>query len=110
MTTVPVPPSAATIARRADELRIVYLGLNVAAMALSHPSLPLLRFLNELTETSAGVDVPFDVSGAPGDPTEQFSAQEVLDRCASMSGDTRTEDVLSVAMMQGAIRIGTLID
>ena len=104
-------PSAAHLARRAEELRIIFLGLNMAVFAMSLPSYPLLRAVNE---ACGNFGTPVDQPVAVGDESlgleERFSALEVLQKLVNLSGDSRVEDVMHVAMMQGAIRMGALVD
>ena len=104
------PPSAAHVARRAEELRIIFLGLNMAVIAMSLPSHPLLRAVNEACGNfGTPVDQPIVVGDESLGLEEKFSALEVLHKLVNLSGDSRVEDVMHVAMMQGAIRMGALI-
>lgn len=104
-------PTAAHLARRAEELRTIFLGLNMAVIAMSLPTLPLLRAVNEACGNfGIPVDQPLTVGDEGLGMEETFSTVEVLQKLVHLSGDSRRDDVMYVAMMQGAIRMGSLID
>jgi hypothetical protein len=103
--------TASHIARRAEELRIIYVGFNMAVLALSLPSVPLLRAVNEgCGNFGTPVDQPFSISEGATDEGETFSSRDVLLKCVNLSGDSRVEDLLHVGMMQGGIRVAALIE
>ncbi|WP_166139580.1 hypothetical protein [Nocardioides ochotonae] len=105
------PVTASHIARRAEELRIIYVGMSMAVVALSLPSIPLLRAVNEACgNRGVPVDQPFSITEGVGDDGETFSSREILIQCANLSGDSRVEDLLHVAMMQGGIRVAALVE
>jgi hypothetical protein len=98
------------IALRAQELKLLFFGLNVAAMAMLHPDVPLLQWTRQLVGAGADDDVPVVLTGAPGEEERlSFSAQEVLTKLSALRGEVVAHDLLSVAMLLGATRLGDMI-
>jgi hypothetical protein len=98
------------IALRAQELKLLFFGLNVAAMAMLHPDVPLLNWMRQLVGVSSDQDVPVVLTGAPGEEEKlSFSAQEVLTKLSALRGEVVAHDLLSVAMLLGATRLGDMI-
>jgi len=98
------------IALRAQELKLVYLGLNLAATAMMHPDVPLLHWTRQLVEAGADDDVPVVLTGARGEEEKlSFSAQEVLTKLSALRGEVVAHDLLSVGMLLGATRLGDMI-
>ena len=101
---------AERIARRAQEHKLLFLGLQLALPAVLHPDVPLLRWTQQLTGVGADTDVPVVVGGRSADEEKlSFSAREILTKLASLRGEIVGHDLLSIAMVLGATRLGDMI-
>jgi hypothetical protein len=102
-------PTEPYMAERAQELKVLHLGLMLSIPSLFDPGLPILRtMLAQVQETSG--DLPLYVGHAPDDEEKiQFSAREILTKLSQLRGDIVSKDLLSISMLLGGTRIGDLI-
>lgn len=100
--------STSDISRRAGELGDLYLGLMAALPAVLHPSLPLLRVYAE--QFGQPADSPVVVERKDGTRHSTTPIFEVLRRASTLRGEVMRNDLMAVAALQGATRIGDMID
>jgi len=107
------PPNADAATRitlRAQEHKLLFIGLNLAVPAMLHPDVPLLHWTLQLTGAASDEDVPVILGGQRGDEEKlSFSAREVLTKLTAVRGDIVSQDILSIAMLLGATRLGDMI-
>ena len=79
--------AATRIALRAQEHKLLFLGMSLAVTAMLHPGVPLLHWTLQLTGAESDEDVPF-ILGRHADDQEKvsFSAREVLTRALRSEG------------------------
>ncbi|WP_337826235.1 hypothetical protein [Pseudonocardia sp. UM4_GMWB1] len=113
MTTPQDTPTHADIARRAGELKVFMLAMNLGIPAMFLPSLPLLTISLQLTDAPPSSDLPVDLVYGEDDGTPRerlrFSAREILTTASRLRGPFLM-DVMSTGMITGAIVIGDMID
>ena len=98
------------IALRAQEHKVLFLGMNLAIPAMLHPDVPLLDWTRQLVGAASDADIPLVLSGSPGDRERlSFSARDVLTKLSALRGEVVAHDVLSIAMLLGATRLGDMI-
>jgi hypothetical protein len=99
------------IAQRAQELKVLHLGLMLTVPSLFDPNLPILRTLLEQLQEPPSGDLPIVVGDSPDDQEEKlvYSAREILTKATQLRGDIVGKDLLSISMLLGATRIGDLI-
>src|SRR6266508_4368439 len=101
----PNADAATRIALRAQEHKLLFIGLNLAVPAMLHPDVPPLHWTLQLTGAASEEDVPVILGGQRGDEEKlSFSAREVLTKLTALRGDIVSEDILSIAMLLGATR------
>ena len=103
-------PTGQQIATRAQELKLVFLGLTMTLPLLLHPAVPLLHW--HLTEfgVEPGGDIPIDLQHGSEKEVLSYSASEALTKLATLQGGIVGHDLMSISMMHGATRLGDLID
>jgi hypothetical protein len=96
------------VALRAQELKLVFLGLMMSLPALMDPSLPIL----DIELRRAGIDPSGDMPIVLGDGESeklQYSLREVLTKVTQLHGDVLARDLMSVGMMQGVTRLHDIL-
>lgn len=102
-------PTREDIAQRAQQLKTVYLALVPSSIAIAHPAMPLMQFLQAMTQAGPGDDVPI-VLPDDGRRTEMvFSGREVLAAATKLDGEVLSRDLMSIGMLWAAIRLGDMI-
>jgi hypothetical protein len=105
----PQVPTAQQIAQRAQELKLLHLAHHAVVFQLLDPNLPLLRWELFRNGSPPDGDYPIVVNDQPGGPGIAYSAREVFTKLATMRGDVLAADLLSIAMIQAATRLGDMI-
>jgi hypothetical protein len=103
-----VPMRAAAIAKRAQQLKLVFLGSSLSAMALLDPRLPVLQWALARMEVGPNSDAPMTLTDHTGDDLA-FSMRAVLTELTTFRGDVVRDELMSGAMLLGAIRLGDMI-
>lgn len=97
------------IARRADELRVTGLAQLLSVPVLMHPSLPILTHTLAVSGLPSDADMPVNLLDDTGSGL-QLSARDILTTVTTLTGDSVTHDLMSGAMLGGAVRVGDMID
>lgn len=105
----PQEPQAQNIAQRAQEFKLIFLGFSAVVPQLVDPHLPLLRWELFRGGSPMDGDYPIVVNDQPGGPGISYSARETFTKLANVRGDVLGQDLLSIAMVQAAIRLGDMI-
>jgi hypothetical protein len=104
------PPTNAEIAQRAQELKVMHLGLMLTIPMMFDPQLPALQWA--LRQAGAGLDEdPLVEVGYRPDDEEKltYSSRVVLTLASQLRGKIMGEDLMSASMLVGGTRIGDLI-
>jgi hypothetical protein len=101
--------TAQDIAQRAQEFKLVFLGFSAVVPQLVDPHLPLLRWELFRGGSPLDGDYPILVNDQPGGPGIAYSARETFTKLATVRGDVLRHDLLSIAMVQAAIRLGDMV-
>lgn len=96
------------IALRAQELKLVFLGLMLTLPPLFDPSLPLLSITLRNSNAYAEGDLPIYIHDGENEKL-QYSMRDVLTKVSRLRGDVLSQDLMSVGMMQGALRLHDLV-
>jgi hypothetical protein len=109
MPTTP-PPSEVDIARRAQEMKLLFLGTMLTLPSLFDPALPVLRWELARLGTPADGDCPVVLKHQRDDAKAlEFSMREILTKVTRLRGEAVGHDLLSVTMLLGGIRLGDMI-
>jgi hypothetical protein len=103
-------PTGQQIATRAQELKLVFLGLTMALPFLLHPAVPLLQWHRTELGVEPGDDIPIDLRHGSEEKALSYSASEALTKLTTLRGEVVGHDLMSISMMHGATRLGDLID
>lgn len=96
------------LALRAQELKLVFLGLMMALPSLLDPSLPILS--TELRRAGVGPDQDMPIVIHDGEEEKlQYSLREVLTKVTRLRGDALSRDLMSIGMMQGVTRLHDIL-
>lgn len=104
-----VTPSAEDIAKRAQELKVVFLALQISSVAIVHPALPLMQFLRSALRAEATADIPFVLPDQARRTEMVFSAREVFMKASALQGDVLKDDLMAIGMVLAAVRLGDMI-
>lgn len=99
------------IAERAQQFKILHLAMAFGLPCYFMPDLPILRAMLEFNGQSAADDLPMELPSDLPDDDERlvYSAREVMTKASTLRGDIVGKDLMSVAMILGATRIGDMI-
>jgi hypothetical protein len=103
-------PTRQQIATRAQELKLVFLGLTMAVPFLLHPAVPLLQWHLAELGVEPGGDIPIDLRHGSEEKVLSYSASEALTKLTTLGREVVGHDLMSISMMHGATRLGDLID
>lgn len=105
------PPTNAEIAQRAQELKVMYLGLMLTLPSMLDPTFPVLRTELARAGVAPDGDLPFHLYHSASDDKESlvYSVREILMKVAMLRGDILGKDLLSISMLLGGTRIGDMI-
>lgn len=104
-------PVVREIAERAQQFKVLHLAMAFGLPCYFLPGLPILRTMLEFNGATESDDMPLELpSDLPGeDERLVYSAREVMTKASMLRGDIVGKDLMSVAMILGAIRIGDMI-
>ena len=106
-------PTAQEIAQRAQELKVLHLALMLTVPSLFDPGIPILRTVLAHVGEPPASDIPVYVyNDEPPGPNQEgleFSAREILTKATQLRGDVVRHDILSISMLNAAVRIGDMI-
>jgi hypothetical protein len=98
------------IALRAQEHKVLFLGLNLALPAMLHPNVPLLHWTLQLMGAASDEDFPVNLAGDATDEEKlSFSGREILTKLTKLRGEILAHDLMSIAMLLGATRLGDIL-
>lgn len=104
------PPPSLTIASRAQEMKIAFLGLSLTLASLLDPTLPILATELRRAGLPPNGDMPFILRHDSSDPEFlNFNVRDILTRASQLHGEVLGKDLMSTAMSMGATRIGFMI-
>ena len=106
-------PTAEEIAVRAQELKLLHLGLMLTTSSWFDPGVPILRTMLAQAGALPHEDIPVQlVNDEPDEPGREgltFSAREVLTKMSQLRGSVVFQDLLSISMINAGIRLGDMI-
>lgn len=88
----------------------MFVGLTMSLPMLMHPSVPLLQWTLSYLEVDEGGDIPFDVAHGPGEKVISFSTRDALTKLTNLRREVLGDDLMSISMIHGAVRLGDMID
>jgi hypothetical protein len=104
------PPTNAEIAQRAQELKVMHLGLMLTIPMMFDPQLPALQWVLRLAGAGPDEDPPLQLGHRPDDEEKlTYSSRVVLTLASQLRGKIMGEDLMSTSMLVGGTRIGDLI-
>jgi hypothetical protein len=107
VTSEPDPP---TTAERAQELKVMFLGLMLTLPLMFDPRLPCLQWALQLAGEGADKDLPVQLGHRPEDEKKlTYSARAVLTLASQLRGKIMAEDLMSASMLVGGTRLGDMI-
>jgi hypothetical protein len=112
VTSVDALPTAEQIAVRAQELKVLHLGLMLSLSSLFDPDLPILQ--TELRRLGERPDGDFPVNlyyrAAEAEPEcLSYSARNIFTAVSNLRGDVVKHDIMSISMINAGIRLGDMI-
>jgi hypothetical protein len=112
MTSADAPPTAEQIGVRAQELKVLHLGLMLCLPSLFDPGLPILQTeLHRLGERPDG-DFPVNLHYQAAETESEhlsYSAREIFTAASNLRGDIVSRDLMSISMINAGIRLGDMI-
>lgn len=109
MTSQPHVPTNADIAQRAQELKVMYLGLMLMLPLMFDPQLPALQWALQRGGISED-DIEIQLRHRSEDQEKlTYSVRMVLTLASQLRGPVMAEDLLSASMLVGGTRIGDMI-
>jgi hypothetical protein len=110
VTSQPAAPTNAEIAQRAQELKVMYLGLMLTMPMMFDPRLPALQWGLRQVGVGQDEDIPLELGHKPDDEEKlTYSARLVLMLASQLRGKVMAEDLMAASMLVGATRLGDLI-
>lgn len=108
-------PTGQEIATRAQEMKVLVLALNVGIISVLHPDLPLMQTpLTTIAGLPPNSDFPVHVMNngdkQRGRAPLKFSAREILTYASQLRSDDYIDGLLSIGMINSAVRVGDMID
>lgn len=95
------------VAMRAEELKVVFVGLMLALPAMLDPAMPLVSVMERYGQTAYS---PIVINRLDGTTHSTETVGVWLQRVSELRGEILAKDLLSLAMIHGATRIGDMID
>lgn len=100
-------PLAEDVAKRAEELKELFLGISLTLVPLLDPARPLLDVM--MRHYGHPPSAPIVVQRKDGSKHSARTYEDVLTRCSTLRGPILRDDLLHFAAMHGGTRIGDMI-
>jgi hypothetical protein len=102
--------AARRVAQRAQEHKLLFLGVKLSLLSMLDPRLPILRWALERAGLPPDGDMAVALRDADEVDAPSYSIREILTKVTALRGDVVAQDMLSLAMLTGATRLGDMIN
>ena len=102
--------AARRIAQCAQDHKLLFLGVKLSLLSMLDPGLPILRWELQRAGLPPDGDMAVPVRDADEVDAPAYSIREILTKVTASRGDVVAQDMLSLAMLVGATRLGDMIN